>query len=299
MSAIEAVKYHRDFKRWTNHSVTYFTLAMESASHKPSLEAWKTANKFHCNNYVTPVSPKIPLPLLLTQGLFGKTLPNKWKQLGYRVSIAELQRMRLRALQYSLAEIGANLQVEGGGDDNHHLISHANDLKGLIEEYTQAVRDYEYMTSISQGKFDYFVASSERYIDRHVLNKILVQTSGDGDIEKFLPLSERNSQKRVLEMEKNALQTGPWSEEPVPLGGTRSESVSTAPSGFVFVFGFVMVGCLNSLDQVFASTLAYAAVIMVFVGVMYDKQFPEKNYNVPSDTSREGRWNPEPPIYQK
>ena len=44
-------------------------------------------------------------------------------------------------------------------------------------------------------------------------------------------------------------------------------------TGFVFAFGLLMVGFVEQTDQVFASTLAYAAVLMVFVGVMMDKQF--------------------------
>lgn len=46
-------------------------------------------------------------------------------------------------------------------------------------------------------------------------------------------------------------------------------------TGFVSAFGFLMVFFVNSLEGVFASTLAYAAVLMVFVGVMFDKQFPD------------------------
>lgn len=48
-----------------------------------------------------------------------------------------------------------------------------------------------------------------------------------------------------------------------------------AATGFVVTFGLLMVGYVDKPEQVFASTLAYAAVLMVFVGVMFDKQFPE------------------------
>jgi hypothetical protein len=41
-------------------------------------------------------------------------------------------------------------------------------------------------------------------------------------------------------------------------------------------FGIMMVWQLKSLDQVFGATLAYAAVLIVFVGVSLDKLFPDE-----------------------
>lgn len=105
----------------------------------------------------------------------------------------------------------------------------------------------------------------------------------------------------------------PWEIIPEPLGGTRNASARRearrslwwkfsgamvaggfligpmwflslhqelyvnlgVATGFVSAFGFLMAFFANSLDGVFAGTLAYAAVIMVFVGVMFDKQFPD------------------------
>jgi len=41
-----------------------------------------------------------------------------------------------------------------------------------------------------------------------------------------------------------------------------------ATTGFVFAFGFALAFFVEKMDQVFAGTLAYAAVLMVFVGVI-------------------------------
>lgn len=57
----------------------------------------------------------------------------------------------------------------------------------------------------------------------------------------------------------------PHQELYVSLGGA---------AGFVYAFCFTMVFFANSLEGVFASTLAFAAVLMVFVTVIVDKQFP-------------------------
>ena len=40
-----------------------------------------------------------------------------------------------------------------------------------------------------------------------------------------------------------------------------------ATTGFVFGFGLVLAYFMDKIDQVFAGTLAYAAVLMVFVGL--------------------------------
>lgn len=234
--------------------------------------------------------------------------------------------MRLRALQFSLAKIAAGLQIGGQDMSKESLAEKGSELKPLIEEFSesasqfshhsftysrqaQAVRDYEYMTKVSQGHFDFFIVSSERFHDNEVLEKILHDLPGDYDVEQFVPWSRRTPEA----MERDAMPTGPWSNDPEPLGGTRGASIRSTvtrnfwkkamgaviggaflvgpmwllvlqrdlylnlgvASGFVFGFGLTMVGCLNQIDEVFASTLAYAAVVMVFIGVMFDKQFSE------------------------
>lgn len=163
----------------------------------------------------------------------------------------------------------------------------------------QAVRDYEYMCKVSQQPFDYFVVSSGRYHDRHVLGQ--VRRSKDLDVEQFADLSRPDSSLKI-----------PWETTPEPIGWPRNASAKKearrslwwkfsgalvaggfligpmwllvlhqelhvnlgVATGFVSAFGFLMVFFVNSLEGVFASTLAYAAVLMVFVGVMFDKQFP-------------------------
>lgn len=102
-----------------------------------------------------------------------------------------------------------------------------------------------------------------------------------------------------------AMATGPWEDgngAMQPIGGTRGERLRRAlwsrvtgalvgaaflvgpmwllalkqeiylqlgvTTGCIVAFGLVMVVSLNTLDAVFAATLAYAAVLMVFVGVV-------------------------------
>ena len=156
------------------------------------------------------------------------------------------------------------------------------------------------MCKVSQQPFDYFVVSSGRYHDRHVLGQ--VRRLKDLDVEQLADPSRPGFSLKV-----------PWETTPEPIGGTRNASAKKearrslwwkfsgalaaggfligpmwvlvlhqelyvnlgVATGFVSVFGFLMVFFVNSLEGVFASTLAYAAVLMVFVGVMFDKQFPD------------------------
>lgn len=159
----------------------------------------------------------------------------------------------------------------------------------------QAVRDYEYMTKVSQQKYDLFIVSSERAQDRAILGRAML--SGGN-------LDHTNEQKKA------AIPTGPW-ERPdkngrtEPIGGTRSANVNkllhrafwlrvgeavvggafligpmwliVLKRGMIFslgattvcvaLFGLILVLYSNAPGQVFAGTLAYTAVLMVLVGL--------------------------------
>lgn len=178
----------------------------------------------------------------------------------------------------------------------------------LNQEKAEAVKEYEYMTKVSQQPFDFFVASSERYHDDYVPEKAIRKRSKD--LSDFADPPHMTYE----DMKHHALPTGPWKNDrnPEPLGGTRNASVKAllrrnfwwrasgalvggaflvglmrllvlrrelyvhlgAATGFVSAFGFLMVCYMDQLEHVFASTPAYATVLMVFVAVMLDKQFP-------------------------
>ncbi|KAK1515759.1 uncharacterized protein CCOS01_12957 [Colletotrichum costaricense] len=267
--------------------------------------AWDIATKLHAKNFVRLVSRKPPV-LHTIYRLLNKLQMGDW---GYRVNIAEMQRMHLRALQVGLVDKAVEMQVRGNAMGPEAIAKDGKLLASLLREYTQAVQDYEYMTKVSQQPFDFFVASSERYQDSYVLDKVMRKNRVGARDFADPPRMTYES------MKLHALPTGPWGSEenPEPLGGTRNASAKAVlrrnfwwkimgavvggaflvgpmwllvlqrdlylnlgvATAFTFAFGFLIVGCVDQLDQVFASTLAYAAVLMVFVGVMFDKQFPE------------------------
>ncbi|KAF4781124.1 hypothetical protein HER10_EVM0007567 [Colletotrichum scovillei] len=267
--------------------------------------AWDMAAKLHEKNFIRLVSKKPPI-LHTVYRLLNKLQMGDW---GYRVNIAEMQRMYLRALQVSLVDKAVKMQAQGDKSGTETVLKEGRHLAGLLRDYTQAVQDYEYMTKVSQQPFDFFIASSERYHDNYVLDQVMRKHGVGGRQFADPPRMTYES------MKLHALPTGPWGNEsfPEPLGGTRNASAKAVlrrnfwfkimgalvggaflvgpmwllvlkrelylnlgvATGFVFAFGFSMVGCVDRLDQVFASTLAYSAVLMVFVGVMFDKQFPE------------------------
>lgn len=168
------------------------------------------------------------------------------------------------------------------------------------------------MGEIQQEPFDYFIITPERDNDRNVVTTVLDDMSKELT-DLFHPTGGPGL-RSVQEAKDNAIVTGEWEyeENPEPLGGTRNASARNvlrrgrrerlmaavvgatfligpmwllvlkrdlythlgSVTGFVLAFGLLMVWQVNSIQNVFASTLAYAAVLMVFVGVSLDKLFP-------------------------
>lgn len=156
----------------------------------------------------------------------------------------------------------------------------------------QAVQDHEYMTKYSSQRYDPFIASSERLHDKYFLNKELNRIGATpSELEELKPFAPA---------------AGPWEIETngrgaQPLLSTRMAAVKKAlwsrvggalvggafligpmwglvlkrevyfhlglTTGCVFVFGLLIAWYLKNLEAVFTATLAYAAVLMVFVGV--------------------------------
>lgn len=152
------------------------------------------------------------------------------------------------------------------------------------------------MTTSSRA-YDYFIASSERHHDKSVIQNAMVdyyfdkKTFYEGEKENALPTGpwEESENEDIAN----------------PIGGTRNEIVKShirqnfcwklgaaivgagflvgpmwllalkqrlylqleVTTGFVFGFGLVLAYFVDKTDQVFAGTLAYAAVLMVFVGL--------------------------------
>ncbi|KAI1372342.1 hypothetical protein F4677DRAFT_456589 [Hypoxylon crocopeplum] len=172
---------------------------------------------------------------------------NRWKRLDedndFRISFAELERMHLRKLQCKLVK-----------------------------------HDYDYMVNFT----------GERKIDSFVINSIL----GDvlqGDSGPPIPVD------------------GPWEDDNQPIGGTRNDNVTKSwakgfreriviaavaglfligpmwlmvlhntlytslgsTTGFVAAFGMVMAWFLEKPKEVMSGTAAYAAVLVVFVGLAH------------------------------
>lgn len=153
------------------------------------------------------------------------------------------------------------------------------------------MRDYDYMLECSQRPRDVFLATAERSVDRLVIKTVVERSPGDMpwfDRNKAIPTSE------PLETDFGA-----------PIPGTRSKvanqsfwnRVKMATVGGAFLlgpmwlmvlshnwrytgllttticvtfFGLSMSVVLDKPMDVLSSTAAYAAVLVVFVGVNMD-----------------------------
>lgn len=157
------------------------------------------------------------------------------------------------------------------------------------------MRDYDYVMECSKRPQDYFLATGERstdhYVTRRVVNDVLDRSN---QIELDKPYGER--------------QLGPWEHDSQPIGGTRNSTLKarsfddfrdrlflatvgaalllgpmwrmvlhdTLYTGLVTttvcvaVFGFVVVFRLDKPMDVLSATAAYAAVLVVFVGLTID-----------------------------
>ena len=145
------------------------------------------------------------------------------------------------------------------------------------------------MSTCSQYPQDPFLVSGERIVDHFILDNTLATVDKDG-IEGIIPVP------------------GPWGEESLPIGGTRNDNVAKSWSkgfysriamatlggfllvgpmwlmvlnntlytclvtttAFVTVFGLLMAWFLEKPMEVMSATAAYAAVLVVFVGLSAD-----------------------------
>jgi hypothetical protein len=165
----------------------------------------------------------------------------------------------------------------------------------LRNDIVQAMQNYDYMYICSQRPIDPFLVTGERHIDDYVLDKT---------IKHCLPQGFNGIERKKIE--KVPYITPPESEQAAtPIGGTRQENtqrselkslrkklrMATVGGAFlvgpmwlmvlhrtrytalvsttvlVICFGITMAYSLKSDLDVLSSTAAYAAVLVVFVGL--------------------------------
>ncbi|KAH6627499.1 hypothetical protein F5144DRAFT_652073 [Chaetomium tenue] len=135
--------------------------------------------------------------------LLGITEPAPPGQRIFRVSFAEMQRLKLRKLQVKLVDHAIDMfvskQESVGWEKN-------------LEKYTQALKDYDYMLETSKLPQDYFYATGERAADRYVIRRLAGDLDGLGD-----------QTNKVAPVEL-------WDDENMTIGGTRNRNYLVVPA---------------------------------------------------------------------
>ncbi|TGJ78408.1 hypothetical protein E0Z10_g10359 [Xylaria hypoxylon] len=207
-----------------------------------------------------------------------------------RVSFAELQRMRLRKLQCKLVKHVAHMKTTGEEPENWE-----NDLETYSKyPFSNHSPALYFLASRSPSNVrcklprDPFYVTGERNIDSYVLHSLLGNATKD-ITEEPMPVD------------------APWENTTEPIGGTRNEMTAKSESAklrkriaiaavagfflmgpmwlmvlhktlytslvsttvFVTVFGIILACSLDSPKEVMSGTAAYAAVLVVFVGVAH------------------------------
>lgn len=163
----------------------------------------------------------------------------------------------------------------------------------------QAVRDYEYMKKFSGQTYDPFIVSSERYHERELLVEALDINGLDlfttarkkeeaiptGPWEKYSPKGQVLIGGTRPDAEAEALYKAFWRRMAgAVLGGAflvgpmwlfilhrNLVFLLGGTTVCVFLFRALTTFLVNSPGDVFTATLAYAAVLMVFVGVTIEE----------------------------
>ncbi|ETS73358.1 hypothetical protein PFICI_14963 [Pestalotiopsis fici W106-1] len=156
----------------------------------------------------------------------------------FRVSLAEMQRIHLRKLQFKLVQHATKMRYRD---------YEPKDWEGDLKSYIDAMKDYDYMIERSKSLRDPFLVTGERNIDDFVIRTVFDRMDIDpGEFKSPISVS------------------GPWEEDTAPIGGTRIASVSqtrleaTRDKIFMAITG-------EKGKDVMSATAAYAAVLVVFV----------------------------------
>jgi hypothetical protein len=101
----------------------------EKPAFSPQADSWKEALRQHKGNFINLVTKRLPSIAWIYQ-LF-RVAPPEFVQIGYRISLAEMHRMYMRALQIELVKIGVALQFDNS-DENA-----SEDKKKRLEDVRQ------------------------------------------------------------------------------------------------------------------------------------------------------------------
>ncbi|KAK3987534.1 hypothetical protein QBC44DRAFT_383181 [Cladorrhinum sp. PSN332] len=191
---------------------------------------------------------------------------------GFEVSLAQAQRVYLLRLRVKLAkhmadweQQGAKFKVDGDWADDLH-------------RYVQGLQDYDYMDKFSRGS-DPFHLTAEFQLDRTILDAAFAagrEGRRKRQVRKWeqhpgpiVPSRSDNRFRRLSSRIVVSLIGAGFLIGPMWLmmlkTGTNVALIST--SAFVVVFGIMMASVLDEHIHVLSSTAAYAAVLVVFVGL--------------------------------
>ncbi|KAI0163249.1 hypothetical protein BJ166DRAFT_289475 [Pestalotiopsis sp. NC0098] len=200
----------------------------------------------------------------------------------FEVSFAEMQRMKLRKLQHQLVGHAVSIHYDEIEPDTWE-----HDLK----EYTEAVRDYDYMLERGESTEDPFLATSQNFLDHYVIQTLsegknfLPDTGQEGRKIVPVPLALKNHSEPIIDVRKR-YRARTWTQGfqqrvlmatvggvfligpmwlMVKLNDQTTSLIST--TAFVAAFGLLMAYSIDSPEKVMSATAAYAAVLVVFVGL--------------------------------
>ncbi|KAI0122437.1 hypothetical protein F4814DRAFT_408714 [Daldinia grandis] len=211
------------------------------------------------------------------------------RQVTMKLSLAALSRMRMRKLQIQLTDVIMDI---------HYSKTLPDDWEALLEKYINATRDNDYIrTCVDRGLHDPFLIRSQKKVDAAVLERALLGIPVE-KLEKELFTPNLDGIPKVNFVP-------PLEQEPTAIGGTRTEMTRkqwmeafikralvsiiggaflTGPmwimilvtttyaspiitTVFVFIAGIAAARVLDNTLSVVSVTAAYAAVLVVFVGV--------------------------------
>ncbi|RMJ20289.1 hypothetical protein CDV36_000086 [Fusarium kuroshium] len=194
----------------------------------------------------------------------------------YRVSLAEMQRMRIQRLQYQLAIHARNL-YEGS-------VENWDDWESDLQSYVQALQEHEYMEMRGGESRDPFLITGERQVDRDILDTVMKNISPPAgrstpvlswETKRVSPVATRRgnrANKRFMRMGVAAVGAAfliaPMWLCILVLDTHQALWTTTI---FVAVFGVMMAFVLHDNIAVLSATAAYAAVLVVFVALVAEK----------------------------
>ncbi|KAK4442608.1 hypothetical protein QBC34DRAFT_418444 [Podospora aff. communis PSN243] len=208
----------------------------------------------------------------------------------FEVNLAEVQRMYLVQLRIKLAHHISRWEKSGGGltgslSSKGKIDANEGSWEEDLHRYVQGLQDYDYMDKCSQtSRIDPFRMSGESKLDRIILDTSLGNLNAeergltmktrdvrrwDKNMRAIIPSRTDNRYKRLFSRVVVSAVGAGFLIGPMWLmmlkTGLYVALIST--SAFVAVFGVMMACVLDEHIHVLSSTAAYAAVLVVFVGL--------------------------------